>query len=317
MELTRLMCPSSNHSIKCPYSMVAENLTIHNTANKASAMSEVSYMIGNSKRVSFHYAVDDYRVVQGIETNRNSWNAGDGANGNGNRKSISIEICYSLNGGEQFTKAEQNGAMFTALLLKERGWDITKVKKHQDWSGKYCPHRTLDLGWGRFLNMVESYLYTFDIKNIDSKKVILIQDTPLYNFDNEVSTEVKGYPKDTILEVSAIATTSNGTSYYLTNYSYLKGINNGFNINYCKDYVEEPIIEVIEEPILEPIEEEIDEVSTNDTQNIETIENAPQEQEIEPIIEDNEVVEEEITKTKSLFEIIIDFIIKLFKKGGN
>ena len=33
-----------------------------------------------------------------------------------------------------------------------------KVKKHQDWSGKYCPHRTLDLGWKRFLNKIEKYL---------------------------------------------------------------------------------------------------------------------------------------------------------------
>ena len=29
-------------------------------------------------------------------------------------------------------------------MLKERGWGIHSVKKHQDWSGKYCPHRTLD-----------------------------------------------------------------------------------------------------------------------------------------------------------------------------
>ena len=40
----------------------------------------------------------------------------------------------------------------------ERGWGIDRVKKHQDFSGKYCPHRTLDLGWERFLKMVESYM---------------------------------------------------------------------------------------------------------------------------------------------------------------
>ena len=128
MELTRLMCPSSNYSIKCPYSMIAENLTIHNTANKASAMSEVSYMIGNSQRVSFHYAVDDYRIVQGIETNKNSWNAGDGTNGTGNRKSISIRNMLN-SGGDKFIKAEQNCAELQPNLLKERGWGIDRVKK--------------------------------------------------------------------------------------------------------------------------------------------------------------------------------------------
>ncbi|MEC0685651.1 peptidoglycan-binding protein, partial [Bacillus haynesii] len=30
--------------------------------------------------------------------------------------------------------------------LKERGWGVDRVKKHQDWSGKYCPHRVLDEG---------------------------------------------------------------------------------------------------------------------------------------------------------------------------
>lgn len=32
------------------------------------------------------------------------------------------------------------------------------MTKHQDYNGKYCPHRTLDMGWQRFLNMVKSYM---------------------------------------------------------------------------------------------------------------------------------------------------------------
>ena len=76
---------------------------------------------------------------------------GDGVNGKGNRKGISIEICYSKSGGDKFIKAEQNAAKFIASILKEKGWGIDKVKKHQDFNGKYCPHRTLDMGWNRFL----------------------------------------------------------------------------------------------------------------------------------------------------------------------
>ena len=158
MQVTKINCPSNKINTKCPYSMTPEYITVHNTANNASAMSEISYMLGNNKETSFHYAVDDYQVVQGIETNRNAWHAGDGTYGKGNRKSIAIEICYSKSGGERFTKAEKNAAFFVAELLKARNWDIDRVKKHQDWSGKYCPHRTLDLGWQRFLNMVREYL---------------------------------------------------------------------------------------------------------------------------------------------------------------
>ena len=51
------------YSIKCPYSMTAEFIVVHNTANDATAENEVAYMIGNKNQVSFHYAVDDQEVV--------------------------------------------------------------------------------------------------------------------------------------------------------------------------------------------------------------------------------------------------------------
>lgn len=33
-----------------------------------------------------------------------------------------------------------------AQLLKERGWGVDKIRKHQDWNGKYCLHRILSEG---------------------------------------------------------------------------------------------------------------------------------------------------------------------------
>lgn len=158
MQITNVICPTNKYSIKCPYEMTPEYITVHNTYNDASAMSEISYMLGNGLKTSFHVAIDDYRVVTGIPFNRNAFHAGDGRNGTGNRKSIGIEICYSKSGGERFANAEKLAAEYIAMLLKQFGWGIDKVKKHQDWSGKYCPHRTLDMGWQRFLDMVSMYL---------------------------------------------------------------------------------------------------------------------------------------------------------------
>lgn len=160
MQITKVVMPQSKYSIKCPYTMVPQGITIHNTYNDASAMSEISYMIGNDKEVSFHEAIDDYRVVQGIEHNRNAWAAGDGSKGFGNRNTIHLEICYSKSGGERFNKAEMNTAKRTAQLMKQYGWGIndlgTKIiNTHQYRSGKYCPHRTLDLGIDRFYNLVK------------------------------------------------------------------------------------------------------------------------------------------------------------------
>ena len=168
MQITKVTCPTSKYSIKCPYKMTPEFLIIHNTANDASAMAEISYMIGNNNKTSFHVAVDNERVVEGLPFNRNSWNAGDGGNGKGNRKGISIEICYSKSGGERFEEAENLCASYVAYLLKQYGWGIEKVTKHQDYSGKYCPHRTLDLGWERFLNKIKSHL---DIQNKPAEEV--------------------------------------------------------------------------------------------------------------------------------------------------
>lgn len=158
MQITKVTCPTSKYSIKCPYEMTPEFLIIHNTANDASAMAEISYMIGNNNKTSFHVAVDNERVVEGLPFNRNSWNAGDGRNGKGNRKGISIEICYSKSGGERFEEAENLCASYVAYLLKQYGWGIEKVTKHQDYSGKYCPHRTLDMGWERFLNKIREQI---------------------------------------------------------------------------------------------------------------------------------------------------------------
>jgi N-acetylmuramoyl-L-alanine amidase len=138
--------------------MTPEFVVVHNTANDASAQNEVKYMISNNNQVSFHFAVDDKEIVQGLPLDRNAWACGDGANGKGNRKGIQIEICYSKSGGVRFENAEKNAAKFIAQLLKERGWGVDKVKKHQDFSNKYCPHRTLDKGWASFVNMIKDYL---------------------------------------------------------------------------------------------------------------------------------------------------------------
>ncbi len=158
MQITKMLVPKERYEIKCPYEMNPEFIIVHNTANDASAMAEISYMIGNNNKVSFHCAVDNTRIVQGIPFNRNSWNAGDGKNGDGNRKGISIEICYSKSGGEEFEEAEKLSAEYIAYLLKQYNWRVDRVKKHQDFSNKNCPHRTLEEGWQNFLNLIIFYL---------------------------------------------------------------------------------------------------------------------------------------------------------------
>lgn len=147
---------SDKYSKKSPYKMTPQYITVHNTANDASARNEANYMRNNNTSTSFHVVIDDKEVVRCLPLDRNAFHAGDGGSGTGNRKSIGIEICHSKSGGAKFDAAEQNAAVYIASLLKSYGWGIDRVKRHKDWSGKDCPHRTMKLGWQRFLNMISA-----------------------------------------------------------------------------------------------------------------------------------------------------------------
>lgn len=160
LEIRQMEMPQDKYALKCPYKIKPKFVVIHNTANDASAVNEIRYMQSNDNEVSFHLAVDDKEAVQGVPFDRNAWHAGEGGLVNGNKYGIAIEICYSESGGDRFIKAERNAAELTAHILRANGWGIDAVRKHQDFSGKYCPHRTLDLGWDRFVSMVREYLET-------------------------------------------------------------------------------------------------------------------------------------------------------------
>lgn len=152
--------PTSKHSLKCPHKMDAKYITIHNTANDASATNEVTYHNNNTNQVSYHIAVDDKEVVQCLPFDRNGWHCGDGAGANsGNRTSIGVEICYSKSGGVRYIKAEENAVHYVAKLLHERGWGVDRLRQHYDWSRKNCPHRIREEGrWQSFVQRIQKAL---------------------------------------------------------------------------------------------------------------------------------------------------------------
>ena len=48
-------------------------------------------------------------------------------------------------------------AIVVAQLMKQYNIPISKVRTHQSWSGKYCPHRMLDEGrWNSFIERVQN-----------------------------------------------------------------------------------------------------------------------------------------------------------------
>ncbi|XMB85713.1 DUF5011 domain-containing protein [Mycoplasmatota bacterium WC44] len=138
-------------------------IVIHNTANIASAYNEIAYLHNpdNTTYTSFHFAVDESEIWQGVETKYNAWHAGDGAGSDSyNRNSIGIEIARSLHEDELLRERATNlAAMLTAKLMMDFNISIENVVTHHDASGKYCPHDIFDgMGWDNFIKLVESFL---------------------------------------------------------------------------------------------------------------------------------------------------------------
>ncbi|MFL1672214.1 N-acetylmuramoyl-L-alanine amidase [Paenibacillus dendritiformis] len=142
--------------------MVPQYLTIHNTDNPTStARNERGWLTNpsNPREAAYHIVVDEREAIEVLPLNENAWHAGDG-NGDGNRKSIGIEICESGN----YAKTLENAADLVAKMLKERGWGVDRLRRHYDWSGKICPGKMYDggkwTGWHTFKAEVEKRLKT-------------------------------------------------------------------------------------------------------------------------------------------------------------
>ena len=127
-------------------------ITNHNTANTAPTAGDEAHARylqnvenADSAYVSVHLFVDDDSITQCVPLDEMCYHAGDG-NGNGNRKTIAIEICENRN----YTKAEENAQKLNAALLLT--YPNLKIFKHQDWSGKFCPRKILARpnGWQEF-----------------------------------------------------------------------------------------------------------------------------------------------------------------------
>ena len=157
---------------KCCYTMKnPKGIGIHNFGSSSGSPTAQNSADGQNKEdmnpynlKSWHFQVDDKEIIQSLPMNRNSFSFGDGAKGEGNRDYISIEIMKDMptDDKEAADKAQDNGALATAIIYYNKGWDIKDLKKHQDFkmtdgSYKYCPHRILDNGWDKFMEQVQAH----------------------------------------------------------------------------------------------------------------------------------------------------------------
>lgn len=149
--------------------MTPTSVTIHNTDcwdvpanNFYRSLKRQNETKPDSGEASFHFAVDDKEIYQMIDTTNCTWHAGDKT---GNATSIGIEICM-FKDKARHEKAKKNAIALVVHLLKAHKLNTGNVKKHQDWSGKYCPSTILKEknGWSNFTKAVKD-LYNGSISS--------------------------------------------------------------------------------------------------------------------------------------------------------
>jgi N-acetylmuramoyl-L-alanine amidase len=138
-----------------------DSITVHNTGNPTSyAAGERNWLANeaNTTYASFHIVVDETQSIECIPLDETAYHC---ANSYGNAHSIGIEICET---GNQDIVID-NAATLIAKMLIEHGWGIDKVKKHQDWSGKYCPHLLIPK-WDWFIRLIQSKMEVNEVENL-------------------------------------------------------------------------------------------------------------------------------------------------------
>lgn len=114
-------------------------ITVHETDNTnygADAEAHSKLLHRGVYGASWHYTVDDKRVIQHFNDNVSCWHGGNYAS---NTTSIGIEICVNSDGN--YKKAVNNAIELIKVLMKRHGIGIDKVVQHNHWTGKHCPRR--------------------------------------------------------------------------------------------------------------------------------------------------------------------------------
>lgn len=154
-------------------------VTIHETGNtskgaNAKAHRNYYHNLANSNSgnaIGYHYFVDDTEAYLMHPLDEIAWTNGDGS-GDGNMKTISVEICENSDG--DFAKARANGAYVAATVLKKYGIKTVvavtgsdargnksnaNLFQHRSWAVKNCPQQIRDKGlWNSFVKSVQTEL---------------------------------------------------------------------------------------------------------------------------------------------------------------
>lgn len=178
IKITEMIVPISSKHRPGTKRTGFRGITIHETANTkkgADAISHAKHYMrlateNSGDCIGYHLFVDDKQAILMHPLDEIAWTCGD-KNGDGNMKTISIEIC--VNPECDFRKARANAAYVAAYVLNKYGHTNVidgvsngearkknaNLFQHWSWTRKDCPHFIRAEGaWNSFVKDVEKEL---------------------------------------------------------------------------------------------------------------------------------------------------------------
>jgi hypothetical protein len=210
---------------------------------------------------SSHFGVGDGRIWQFVDMNNTAWTNG---NWPSNLESVTIEHEGDWRNGFWSEGILNTSAQLVAWLRTV--YPNITFTRHRDISPTACPADfPVELVWNRATALMNPpkpptpvnppTQVTLQITDIANKKFVLNKDASLWdlNFTSWSNAKaVKTLTKGTPLEISATAKHPLGGLYYMTEYSYSKGIMNGFNSVDCDEVIVTPPVEPPKPPVDPP-----------------------------------------------------------------
>ena len=235
--------------------------TVHHSAGFEDTL---RYLWANPARNgSSHFFVSGSVREQYVDLNDTAWTNGNWIS---NCESITCETRGDWRNGyyDQATLNNLTEVMYQALKI----YPNLQLTFHQDVSDVFtlCPADLKHLGYG--LNCWNNAKNRIAVENqaaetpvvnlrtdIPDKKVILVRDANLWDMSFTTwagAKAVKALPKGTVIDVAGVYNHALGGQYYLSNYSWNAGINNGINVKDCEDYTP-PVVVPTPEPTPIPV----------------------------------------------------------------
>jgi len=210
-------------------------ITFHHTA--ATAISAVNKFSNPASQTSAHFVVGENETWCCVDTDNTAWTNG---NWNSNLESITIEHHGDWRFGYYSEAVIKRSAELVAWLRSL--YPGIAYNRHNQVAQTICPgDLPVEEIWNRATQLLAPpapKTARIQVTDIVNKIVITKKDADLWDLSFTKwadAKSIKKIPKGTEVEVSATAAHELGGLYYLTEYSFSKGINNGINVVDCED----------------------------------------------------------------------------------